>query len=69
LVVERDKLQNLEVAVSIEVQKLEDMHNEVTPHGVRQLGAVFKTLYLTIEYITQKWTMPIRDWGQLWLTS
>ena len=25
-------------------------------------GAVFKTLYLTIEYITRKWTMPIKDW-------
>ena len=25
--------------------------------------AVFKTLYLTINYITRKWTMPIRDWN------
>ena len=25
--------------------------------------AVFKTLYLAIEYITAKWTMPVRDWG------
>jgi putative transposase len=23
---------------------------------------VFKTLYLTIEYITAKWTMPVRNW-------
>lgn len=26
--------------------------------------AVFKTLYLAIEYITQKWTMPIQNWNQ-----
>ena len=26
--------------------------------------AVFKSLFLTIEYITRKWTMPIRDWNQ-----
>lgn len=26
--------------------------------------AVFKTLYLTIEYITRKWTMPIRNWNE-----
>jgi len=26
--------------------------------------SVFKTLYLTINYITQKWTMPIRDWNE-----
>jgi len=25
--------------------------------------SVLKTLYLTIEYIVQKWTMPIRDWN------
>lgn len=25
--------------------------------------AVFKTLYLTINYITRKWTMPIKDWN------
>lgn len=25
--------------------------------------AVFKTLYLTVNYITRKWTMPIRDWN------
>jgi putative transposase len=25
--------------------------------------SVFKMLYLTINYITRKWTMPIRDWG------
>jgi len=25
--------------------------------------AVFKMLYLTINYITRKWTMPIRDWN------
>jgi len=25
--------------------------------------SVFKILYLTIEYITRKWTMPIRDWN------
>ena len=25
--------------------------------------SVFKTLYLTINYITRKWTMPIRDWN------
>lgn len=27
-------------------------------------NAVFKTLYLTIEYITRKWNMPIRDWNE-----
>lgn len=26
--------------------------------------SVFKTLYLTIDYITRKWTMPIRNWGE-----
>lgn len=26
--------------------------------------SVFKTLYLTIEYITRKWSMPIRDWNE-----
>jgi putative transposase len=26
--------------------------------------AVFKTLYLTIDYITRKWTMPIQNWGE-----
>jgi transposase-like protein len=26
--------------------------------------SVFKILYLTIEYITRKWTMPIRDWNE-----
>ncbi len=26
--------------------------------------SVFKTLYLTINYITAKWTMPIRDWNE-----
>lgn len=26
--------------------------------------SVFKTLYLTIDYITQKWTMPIQNWGE-----
>jgi transposase-like protein len=26
-------------------------------------NSVFKTLYLTIEYITRKWTMPIKDWN------
>jgi transposase-like protein len=25
--------------------------------------SVFKMLYLTINYITQKWTMPVRDWS------
>lgn len=25
--------------------------------------SVFKTLFLTIDYITKKWTMPIRDWN------
>ena len=25
--------------------------------------SVFKTLYLSIDYITKKWTMPIRDWN------
>lgn len=25
--------------------------------------SVFKTLFLTIDYITRKWTMPIRDWN------
>lgn len=27
-------------------------------------AAVFKTLYLTIEYITRKWTMPIQNWNE-----
>lgn len=26
--------------------------------------AVFKTLYLAIDYITRKWTMPIQNWNQ-----
>lgn len=26
--------------------------------------SVFKTLYLTIDYITRKWSMPIRDWNE-----
>jgi len=26
--------------------------------------SVFKTLYLTINYITAKWTLPIRDWNE-----
>jgi putative transposase len=26
--------------------------------------SVFKTLYLTIDYITRKWTLPIRDWNE-----
>ena len=26
--------------------------------------SVFKTLYLTINYITAKWTMPIQNWGE-----
>ena len=26
--------------------------------------SVFKTLYLTIEYITRKWSMPIQNWNQ-----
>lgn len=26
--------------------------------------AVFKTLYLTINYITRKWNMPIQNWGE-----
>ena len=26
--------------------------------------SVFKTLYLAINYITAKWTMPIRDWNE-----
>ena len=26
--------------------------------------AVFKTLYLTINYITKKWTMPIANWNE-----
>ena len=26
--------------------------------------SVFKTLYLTIGYITKKWTMPIQNWGE-----
>ncbi len=26
--------------------------------------SVFKTLYLTIDYITRKWTMPIQNWGK-----
>ena len=27
-------------------------------------NAVFKTLYLIIDYITRKWNMPIRDWNE-----
>lgn len=27
-------------------------------------NAVFKTLYLTIDYITRKWSMPIRNWNE-----
>lgn len=27
-------------------------------------NAVFKTLYLTIEYITAKWNMPVRNWNE-----
>ena len=26
--------------------------------------SVFKTLYLTIDYITRKWSLPIRDWNE-----
>ena len=26
--------------------------------------SVFKTLYLTIDYITRKWTMPIQNWNE-----
>ena len=26
--------------------------------------SVFKTLYLTIDYIARKWTMPIQNWGE-----
>jgi transposase-like protein len=26
--------------------------------------AVFKTLFLTIRYITRKWTMPIQNWNE-----
>jgi transposase-like protein len=26
--------------------------------------SVFKTLFLTIDYITRKWTMPIQNWGE-----
>ena len=26
--------------------------------------SVFKTLYLTIDYISKKWTMPIRNWNE-----
>ena len=26
--------------------------------------AVFKTLYLTIDYITAKWNMPIQNWNE-----
>ena len=26
--------------------------------------AVFKSLYLTIDYITRKWNMPIQNWGE-----
>ena len=26
--------------------------------------AVFKTLFLAIEYICKKWTMPIRNWSE-----
>jgi transposase-like protein len=27
-------------------------------------NSVFKTLYLTIDYITRKWSMPIQNWGE-----
>lgn len=27
-------------------------------------NSVFKTLYLTIEYITAKWNMPVRNWNE-----
>ena len=27
-------------------------------------NSVFKTLFLTIEYITTKWNMPIGDWNE-----
>ena len=26
--------------------------------------AVFKSLYLTIRYITRKWTMPVQNWNE-----
>ncbi|WP_410519930.1 transposase [Candidatus Lariskella endosymbiont of Epinotia ramella] len=26
--------------------------------------SVFKVLYLTIDYITKKWTMPISNWNE-----
>ncbi len=26
--------------------------------------SIFKTLYLTIDYITRKWNMPIQNWGE-----
>ena len=26
--------------------------------------SVFKILFLTIDYITRKWTMPIQKWGE-----
>nr|WP_208123355.1 transposase [Facilibium subflavum] len=27
-------------------------------------NAVFKTLFLAIDYMTKKWTMPIRSWSE-----
>ncbi|BFD46660.1 MAG: hypothetical protein DMENIID0002_13060 [Rickettsia endosymbiont of Sergentomyia squamirostris] len=27
-------------------------------------NAVFKSLYLTIDYMTKKWTMPIPNWNE-----
>ncbi|WP_342224657.1 hypothetical protein [Rickettsia endosymbiont of Urophora cardui] len=29
-----------------------------------KLLAVFKVLYLTIDYITKKWSMPIPNWNE-----
>ena len=27
-------------------------------------NAVFKSLYLAIDYMTKKWTMPIQNWNE-----
>ncbi|WP_175265404.1 transposase [Rickettsia felis] len=28
------------------------------------IGAVFKSLYLAIDYMTKKWSMPIPNWNK-----
>ncbi len=33
-------------------------------HTFLDRAAVFKSLYLTIDYMTKKWTMPIPNWNE-----